>query len=264
MSCFCKKRDLLSQWRGYGATGGGYALGFSTQPMRVPEPSAGTPILRRVIYAPKTQTEIVRSWVRALLTVSQELAQSVRVPSEGNSAETSASTASESFPTPAASNPPSISAGKLLQSKGLFGLVGWMGVIVAAAMSNQVHVMDHAMSRKRLLEQAQREFQRFLAECVICFKDPAYAEEQEWRFIQFGRHVSEIKFRPSGPRIVPYIELDLSLGEMGSKKLPLTSITYGPTLEPDVTQRSLEMLLKHHTYARPDVEIHRSGVPYRS
>src|SRR4030095_10743470 len=28
VSCFCKDGDLLSQWRGYGAYGGGYAVGL--------------------------------------------------------------------------------------------------------------------------------------------------------------------------------------------------------------------------------------------
>jgi Protein of unknown function (DUF2971) len=28
VSCFCSEGDLLSQWRGYGAQGGGFAIGF--------------------------------------------------------------------------------------------------------------------------------------------------------------------------------------------------------------------------------------------
>ena len=30
IACFCREPDLLSQWRGYGAVGGGYAVGFNS------------------------------------------------------------------------------------------------------------------------------------------------------------------------------------------------------------------------------------------
>src|SRR5208283_106971 len=34
VSCFCAEGDLLSQWRGYGAQGGGFALGFDRLRLR--------------------------------------------------------------------------------------------------------------------------------------------------------------------------------------------------------------------------------------
>jgi hypothetical protein len=115
-----------------------------------------------------------------------------------------------------------------------------------------------------MLKEAQQQFTEFLPECLICFKDPAYAEEEEWRVIRFGHNV-EIKFRPSGARVIPYVELELmSTADGEAKRLPIKTITYGPTLEPDVAKKSLDMLLKSYKYPAPDVEIKRSAVPFRA
>src|SRR5947207_13931034 len=40
---------------------------------------------------------------------------------------------------------------------------------------------------RQLFDIAWATFNMFLSECLNCFKDPAYREEQEWRLIQFGR-----------------------------------------------------------------------------
>ena len=66
--CFCEDGDLLSQWRGYGAVGGGYSLGFlasrlgltAYRTLESPEP-----VLRRVVYNGKQQRRIIDRWVRA-------------------------------------------------------------------------------------------------------------------------------------------------------------------------------------------------------
>jgi hypothetical protein len=50
VSCFCPDGDLLSQWRGYPANGGGYAIGFRTSAL------LKTPgMMRRVLYEKKAQ-----------------------------------------------------------------------------------------------------------------------------------------------------------------------------------------------------------------
>lgn len=59
ISCFCSEGDLLSQWRGYPASGGGYAIGFRSDAL---EASPG--MLRRVVYDDPTQ----RAWLRDLLS----------------------------------------------------------------------------------------------------------------------------------------------------------------------------------------------------
>jgi hypothetical protein len=65
ISCFCKNGDLLSQWRGYGATGGGYALGFLAGQLDTPptEQPIDKMMVRRVIYNPSVQKRMVQHWI---------------------------------------------------------------------------------------------------------------------------------------------------------------------------------------------------------
>jgi Protein of unknown function (DUF2971) len=61
VSCFCERRDQLSQWRGYSSTGGGYALGFRSSCVgRMPG------LLRRVVYDRDTQVMLVREAMNPL------------------------------------------------------------------------------------------------------------------------------------------------------------------------------------------------------
>jgi len=65
---FCQDGDLLSQWRGYGDTGGGYALGFCPELLLGQGKMERPPVrvLRRVIYDPAEQTRLVESWTQAM------------------------------------------------------------------------------------------------------------------------------------------------------------------------------------------------------
>jgi hypothetical protein len=54
VSCFCEWGDLLSQWRGYPSSGGGYALGMRPESIR-----RGGGVLRRVIYDEETQRQLL-------------------------------------------------------------------------------------------------------------------------------------------------------------------------------------------------------------
>lgn len=58
LACFCEQDDLLSQWRGYPSTGGGYAIGFRTSII------ANGRMLRKVVYDEPTQREILRAMLR--------------------------------------------------------------------------------------------------------------------------------------------------------------------------------------------------------
>ena len=219
LACFCAEGDLLSQWRGYGAVGGGYAVGIESKYLGVevlnpnlPDPK---PILRKVIYSPHVQTAIIRDWARALA----RLARAARTHSKTGS----------------------------------------------------------AVERFRMFEWY---FERFLSECLNCFKDPAYTAEQEWRLIQFGawggRDIGKAEFRTSGSRVVPYVELDVTPRDGPYKgKLPVKIIRFGPTLDPRVTGRSLQLFCTARGYAvhyddnplsikrrgAPGLVIMRSGVP---
>ena len=66
IACFCEEGDLLSQWRGYAASGGGYALGLGG-PLIARDEASSKVILRKVIYDPKKQRKVLEDWLDALL-----------------------------------------------------------------------------------------------------------------------------------------------------------------------------------------------------
>ena len=89
---FCEKENLLSQWRGYGQSGSGFALGFQADRLSefVAEQRTGSNlrpeefvpvILRRVIYEEHAQEDFVRSWIRAIVR-SVQLDRSVKTPTQ--------------------------------------------------------------------------------------------------------------------------------------------------------------------------------------
>ena len=55
VSCFCPDGDLLSQWRGYPSSGGGYAVGVRSAAL-----VTGPGTLRRVVYEPEKQRQLLR------------------------------------------------------------------------------------------------------------------------------------------------------------------------------------------------------------
>ena len=66
---FTANGDLLSQWRGYGSSGGGYAIGFDaarlvSPPSPYPQPDR---FLNRVIYEEETQLRILRATADKML-----------------------------------------------------------------------------------------------------------------------------------------------------------------------------------------------------
>ncbi|RYU59696.1 DUF2971 domain-containing protein [Methylolobus aquaticus] len=56
IACFCTSGDLLSQWRAYGASASGYALGFSAEDFG----GYGRMDVRRIIYDGETQGALIK------------------------------------------------------------------------------------------------------------------------------------------------------------------------------------------------------------
>jgi len=204
--CFCHKGDLLSQWRGYGAQGGGYSIGFDATDFGDREVSfpLPKPILRRVIYKPPVQQRLIRTWLQAACDLS---------------------------------------AGKgLARHRHSGARIGWMNHLIFT-------------------------FRMLLPEFLLCFKNPEYEEEQEWRLIQFGRvkgkPIIKPEFRASGGRILPYAILDLTHSKDRYKgKLPIQAIRFGPTLDPDSTTRSLQLLSRAAGYKPESLTIASSAIPF--
>ena len=78
LASFCENGDLLSQWRGYGGSGAGVALGFSGQALeRVNQ--TGWAKLLRCIYHPAEQIAVIRDLVYILCN-SYEVCKSGQPP----------------------------------------------------------------------------------------------------------------------------------------------------------------------------------------
>lgn len=230
ITCFCPKGDLLSQWRGYGSSGCGYAVGFDSAKL-AHFALDGTPraaVLRRVIYRESEQRKIVRSWAEAIykqeLALRSEIAERYR--------ELRAKMPSLAF------------------------------VLMSAKTPETKQFRDHMAGRVAELNRGMELFTQFLAECLVCFKNPAYHEEAEWRLITFVQagadDTSRIQFRPREDWVIPYVKLSAT-GDAG--KLPLTHIVCGPILEEAPTAKSVSMLTQRLGYA--GISVKRSIIPYR-
>ncbi|MGZ8173110.1 MAG: DUF2971 domain-containing protein [Methylobacter sp.] len=68
--CFCKEGDLLSQWRGYGNNGAGYAIGFDTKRL-VNQNDAFE--IRKAIYSVKKQKQILNEILQVVTDSLKEL-----------------------------------------------------------------------------------------------------------------------------------------------------------------------------------------------
>jgi hypothetical protein len=91
------------------------------------------------------------------------------------------------------------------------------------------------------------------------FKTSAFSEEGEWRLAQFVHpHVSKppIKFQAGAKLVKPYLEVIFD-----RNILPICEVTIGPTLSPDLSKRSVDLLLKKCGYSNTSVKI--SEVPFR-
>ncbi len=93
------------------------------------------------------------------------------------------------------------------------------------------------------------------------FKHPAFESEKEWRIvISAFASVSTLKlnFRPSNRAVVPYIKTN----RQPDGKLPVVSVTVGPTLDQGLSELSVVDLLAARGYlGRAGVKINRSRVP---
>jgi hypothetical protein len=88
-----------------------------------------------------------------------------------------------------------------------------------------------------------------MAELVACFKQPAFAEDHEWRLLVVadtsypGETLSDVRFRRAGGHIVPYVEIDVS-PRMGGGASPIAEVICGPLERAELSTRAIQMLLK--------------------
>lgn len=123
-----------------------------------------------------------------------------------------------------------------------------------------------------IINEFANDIQSELSEYLYCFKSPVFEEEQEWRVITtissypFDKDDDTLKFRPSGGNVIPYIELSFTAPTQPfvARGYPISSITYGPSLHPEITQRLLYILLQSTLGYGNGVMVTSSDIPLRS
>jgi len=96
-------------------------------------------------------------------------------------------------------------------------------------------------------------------------KAEAFQSEQEQRLVRtIITRMEEIRpykidFHSRGPLLIPHIELD---AKEPDGKLPITSVMHGPTPHPDLTAKTLRLLLRKYGYP-PDLVV-GSKIPLRA
>jgi hypothetical protein len=102
---------------------------------------------------------------------------------------------------------------------------------------------------------------------IPTFKNPDFAEEEEWRLIFTPEPTLPVKpaFRTGRNMLIPYYGLQ-SLG-WGDAPLPITSVCVGPGTHKEINAQSVQMLLEKRTYhgvpGYPGVPVEVSKIPYR-
>jgi len=241
VACFCKRGDLLSQWRGYRAGEVGYSLGVDFRQIATLGLLPTRTYLRKVVYDVDRQRQLVRTITQTWLEAAEVLLDS------------EACDLADLFPYPAI----------------------WA-------------------------------LQEALAEQHLCFKNPAFSEEEEWRLIKLVdvreefhllsdrrteamlastrermKHVGvdmperptawgqaraegiDIHFRQTALGLVPYVELSLSdKAGIFTDRLPLVEAVHGPSPNAELSLESLSMYLESQGYG-VHTTVRTSDVPLR-
>jgi hypothetical protein len=197
VTSFCESGDLLSQWRGYGNYGGGYAIGIKVKESEFKVDNSHSYELINLLYDETKQRTLLKQLIDGVIAELQ-----TRLPQIG---------------------------GK----------------------ENLTEQNPHFTA---IVDDADSIFRRV----TIRFKSPGFAEEKEWRFISGiptiqvngveTNQVNGVKFRDAKGILIPYIELNTDL-----PAIEIVSIHCGPTLHPELSARSVGMLLAQHGLQHVDV-----------
>jgi hypothetical protein len=97
--------------------------------------------------------------------------------------------------------------------------------------------------------------------CASRFKHPCFYGESEWRIVTSpgGDNFSDLFFRPSARTVIPFVKVPS--GKPLGWKLPIVSVTIGPTLHQELSERSVRALLVAKGYSIQEVEIKKSDLP---
>ena len=134
--------------------------------------------------------------------------------------------------------------------------------LIEKASSTFTHDNKRPQSQyEMILSKPEMEFFTEFMALAPTFKHPKFREEKEWRIIYRAYHSDKnvkIEFRAGRSMIVPYIAIPLT---REGDDLIINKVIVGPTLEPNLSKASVEMLLESKNVKFEEVEC--SIIPYR-
>ncbi|WP_447902472.1 DUF2971 domain-containing protein [Pseudomonas serbica] len=120
--------------------------------------------------------------------------------------------------------------------------------IISDTISSIITTMKSLLdeqNQETVIPPACQTIRALLTEISLFFKHPAFSVEHEWRAIHIvtREQPSDIKFREGAYGLTPYVELDISAHDgMYPNKLPLESITAGPSRNPETLKNALRKM----------------------
>jgi hypothetical protein len=104
-----------------------------------------------------------------------------------------------------------------------------------------------------------------LREYLVSFKHDTFEEEHEWRIIlpwSRDAHLKFVNFRAARGHAVPYMALHPRTPTPEMPLLPIIDVVHGPTLHPELSKKSVHLLLQSSDYDH--VEVDGSRAPLRA
>lgn len=137
-------------------------------------------------------------------------------------------------------------------------IVAVLEEVLSTADSAHTHDPDN---QQIVYRETFQSFASLMAVIGPAFKHRSFDEEQEWRAVSLPGSIdpSRMRFRAGSSMLIPYCEFPL-LREDGH--LRIQELVVGPTLEPDLAKKGLEMVLAANRVKFEQAKL--SDIPYRN
>lgn len=108
---------------------------------------------------------------------------------------------------------------------------------------NEILKLGSRDRKNSIYRKACQKFQRMTAVYAMFFKNEAFQEEQEYRFVFKKQKDTEVLFREKDGFMIPYIKIQLS-----GKALPVQEIVVAPQNHIDLAQKGMEYMMLEEGY----------------
>ena len=221
---FCKKPDLLSQWRAYGLDGGGVCVAFDRQQLKTCFQEISEIV--DINYKQKQQIRYVLSLIRSAFQQYQ---------AEMNQLDPS---------------------GSLFARSEDAVSINEQGHLELTIQSKEKRSFKEDKFIEKCLDNVLSE----LSAVAHTFKLNAFSEEQEARLVSKipanGAALTKVQLRVRGEKVIPYIEMKPT-----TRALPIRKVIIGPACRSFDQTYALKILLAQSGHV--DVEIERSRFALR-